>query len=316
MAANTLGGLDAIQGFLPTSYAKEIITKAQEASVVRSLGTPTGVQLRGTDAVAVQTGYIEAGVVGEGEAKPVGNGAYGTAFIKPIKVAAISIVSKELARLNPAGIYDAIQGDIQNAIQRSFDLAVIHRRSAKTGQLISGANPGIAETTQSVTLGTAAANKGGLTADLISGYNTVVSNDGVFNGFNAFAADPRFRGQLMGAVDVQGRPVFQASADLSSPIDNVLGLPTAYGRSVSGQVGASADTNVRAIGGDWSALRYGFAEEISVSVSDQATIVDGGTTYNLFQQNMVAILAEAIFGWVVVDPNAFVKYVQAAPASS
>lgn len=308
MAATTLGGLDAVTGLLPTSRAREIISKATEQSVVQRLAQQTPVQLRGTDSIAVQSGYINAGVVDEAAAKPVDSTAYQVKFIKSVKVAAIAVVSKELARLNPAGVYDNIQGDLTNAIQRSFDLAVLHGIDAKTGAAISGANPAVDATTNEVTLGTATAAQGGLSQDLISGYNLVVDNDGIFTNFGGFAADPRFRGQLMGAVDVQGRPIFQQSVNLANPVDNVLGLPTAYGRSVSGQVGASTDLGIRAIGGDWSALRYGFAEDITVSTSTEATIVDGGTTYNLFQQNMIAILAEAIFGWVVLDENAFVKY--------
>ena len=315
MAATTLGGLDSVSGLLPASYAKQIITKATEQSVVSTLAQQTPVQLRGTDAIAVQSGYINAGVVAEGAAKPVGNTDYQVKFIKPIKVASIAIVSKELARLNPAGVYDNIQQDLTNAIQRSLDLAVLHGLDAKTGAAITGANPAVAATTNSVELGTSAVAAGGLAQDLITGYNEVVGGDGVFTNFNGFAADPRFRGQLMGAVDTQGRPIFQQSVNLAQPVDSVLGLPTAYGRAVSGQIGASTDKNVRAIGGDWSALRYGFAEEITLSTSTEATIVDGGTTYNLFQQNMVAILAEAIFGWVVLDENAFVKYTVAAPES-
>lgn len=306
--ATTLNGLDSISGLLPSGEAKEILTKVQEQSIVSRLGTQTPVQLRGTDPIAVQTGHIEAGVVGEGEAKPVGSTTYATKFIKPVKVAGIAVVSKELAKLNPAGVWNNIQQDLANAITRAFDLAVLYGADARTGAAISGANAAVAATTQSVALGTSTAAKGGLATDLATGYNTVVGGDGLFTNYSAIAADPRLRGDLLTAVDVQGRPVFQQSIDLKAGFDTVLGLPTAYNRSVSGQVGAHADQNVRAIGGDWSALRYGFAQDITVTTSDQATIVDGETTYNLWQQNLTAVLVEAIFGWVVLDENAFVKY--------
>lgn len=306
--ATTLNGLDSINGLLPDGEAEEILTKVQDQSIVSRLGTQTAVRLRGTDPIAVQTGHIEAGVVGEGEAKPVGSTTYATKFIKPVKVAGIAIVSKELASLDPAGVWDNIQQDLANAITRAFDLAVLYGVDAKTGSAISGANPAVTATTQSVVLGTSTAAQGGLATDLATGYNTVVAGDGIFTDYSGIAADPRLRGDLLTAVDVQGRPVFQQAINLKDSFDTVLGLPTAYAKAVSGQVGAYTDQGVRAIGGDWSALRYGFAQDITITTSDQATIVDGATTYNLWQQNLTAVLAEAIFGWVVLDESAFVKY--------
>lgn len=309
--AQTLAGLQALNGFVPKPQATAILTKAAEQSVVKRLSGQTPMPLTGAS-IAVQTGSIEAGVVGEGEAKPVGSTSYGVKSIKPIKVAAIAVVSKELTMLNPLGVWNNIQGDITNAITRAFDLAVLHGRSAKTGALIPGVEY-VTQTAKTVELGTSTKQEGGLATDLINGYNLVVEDDDLINdGFTGFAADKRLRGKLIGAVDVNGRQVFQQGINLADPMDSVLGLPTAYGRAVSGKVGASADQKVRAIGGDWGALKYGFAESLSVSTSTEATIVDGDTTYNLFQDNMVAVLVEAIFGWVVTDVDSFVVYKDAA----
>lgn len=302
--AQTLNGLPS--GLVPESVATDILKRAAEQSVVRRLSGQTPITLSGAT-IAVQTGHIEAGVVGEGEAKPVGGTAYTPKSIKPIKIAAIAVVSDELARTNPARVFDNISEDLSDSITRAFDLAVLHGRSAKTGATIAGVEY-LAQTSNVVELGTATKAEGGLSSDLIDGYNQVVNGSQVHNGFTGFAADPRFRGDLMGAVDVNGRPIFQQGVDLSAPMDSVLGLPTAYGRVVGGNIGASADTGIRAIGGDWSALKYGFAQDLMISTSKEATIVDGETTYNLFQQNLTAILVEATFGWVVSDVDSFVAY--------
>lgn len=88
-----------------------------------------------------------------------------------------------------------------------------------------------------------------------------------------------------------------------------FGLPVAYGKAVSGKIGAAEDTKVRAFGGDFTNnLKYGFAENITFSRTDVATIVDNGQTVNLWQNNMEAFLVEAIFGWVITDKDAFVAY--------
>lgn len=306
MAATTISGLSALNGLVPKPVAQSILTRAVEQSTVRRLSGQTPMPLTGST-IAVQTGNIEAGVVAEGGEKPVGSTSYATKTITPIKVAAIAVVSNETIALNPAGVWDNIQGDISNAITRAFDLAVLHGRSAKTGAAIAGVEY-VNQTTKRVELGSTSKANGGLVGDLVAGYNLVANGDQVLNDFNGFAADPRFKSKLIGTTDVNGRPVFQAGVDLSAGMDNVLGLPVAYGRAVSGKIGASAPTAVRAFGGDWNALKYGFAQDITVTTSREATIVDGANTYHLYQQNMTAILCEAIFGWAITDVNSFVAY--------
>ena len=49
-------------------------------------------------------------------------------------------------------------------------------------------------------------------------------------------------------------------------------------------------------------------DKISIRRTDQATINDGGTQVNLWQNNMEAMLVEAQFGWVITDKSAFVAY--------
>ena len=298
-------GLDAA-GLIPKPIASEILKRAAEQSVVKRLAGTTPMPLEGS-AVTVQTGHIEAGVVGEGQPKPVGGTNYATKSIKPIKVATIAIVSKETRMKNPLRVLENIQEDLADAITRAFDLAVLHGRSAKTGLAIPGVEH-LNQTTNRVELGSAARADGGLSADLLAGYNLVVEGDQVNDDFSGFALDKRVRSQIMGAVDLQGRPIFQQSVDLRAGIDNVLGLPAAYGRAVSGKIGASAETKVRGFGGDWGSLKYGFAEELTISKSDQATIVDGVNTYHLWQENLEAYLVEAIFGWVITDTDGFVAY--------
>jgi hypothetical protein len=69
------------------------------------------------------------------------------------------------------------------------------------------------------------------------------------------------------------------------------------------------DTKVRAVGGDFSQCAYGVGMDISIRISNEASYVDdGGTTHSAFQENLVLLLCEAYYGFVVGDPNAFVAY--------
>ena len=77
---------------------------------------------------------------------------------------------------------------------------------------------------------------------------------------------------------------------------------------------APTDTNLRAIGGDWSQCAYGVGMDISIKVSDSASYVDElGVTHSAFQENLVLLLVEAYYGFVKSDAAAaWVAYVDAS----
>jgi hypothetical protein len=75
-----------------------------------------------------------------------------------------------------------------------------------------------------------------------------------------------------------------------------------------------ADSNLRAIGGDWSQAAWGQGMDITIKVSDTASYVDeAGTTHSAFQENLVLLLVEAHYGFVKSDAlGAFVAYADAS----
>lgn len=73
------------------------------------------------------------------------------------------------------------------------------------------------------------------------------------------------------------------------------------------------DTKLRAIGGDWSQCAYGVGMDISIKISTEASYVDDSSAvHSAFQENLVLLLAEAYYGFVVGDYNAYVAYTDAA----
>lgn len=88
------------------------------------------------------------------------------------------------------------------------------------------------------------------------------------------------------------------------------------GSSPSVAIAATAptDSNLRAIGGDWSQCAFGVGMDISIKVSDSASYVDElGVTHSAFQENLVLLLVEAYYGFVKSDADAaWVAYVDAA----
>ena len=58
----------------------------------------------------------------------------------------------------------------------------------------------------------------------------------------------------------------------------------------------SADAVV-GFAGDWTQAVYGTVEGVQIAISDQATLTDGESTINLFEQNMFAVRAEIEVGF-------------------
>lgn len=296
-------------GWVPKPVAQSILKRTEEESIIRRVAGTTPVPLEGT-AVGFQTGSIEAGVVGEGQLKPVGSLGQRQKVIKPVKVAAVAWWTKELRMKNPVRILDRIEESMAGAISRALDAAVLYGDNPVTGKIVGMES--VNDTPHRVTLGTSDKADGGLSTDLMTGYDLVEENYH-YGEFSAFAADPRLRSRLRGATDLQGRPIFAGSdntGSLTANLGTILDLPAAYGKAVSNR-GAQGlvPSNVLAFGGDFrNAVQYGFTENMTMRKTDVGVIQDGDTTVNLFQQNAEAVLVEAIFGWVITDVNAFVAY--------
>lgn len=303
--------MDAQEGILPKPMATKIITEAYGESVIGRLSGSIPMPITGTS-IAFQTGEPVAGIVGEGEMKPVIKAGVATKSAKPIKAAALMYWSKEARQANPLGYLGMLENAAKDAIRRAIDMAVIHGKNALTDARISGIEA-IVDTANAVQLGTAAANAGGLSADLVGGYTIVADRGGDFSGF---AADPRMRARLMGARDSYGTPVFATGArggvDLKDPMGDLLGLPVTFAKAVGGKMGVVEDTKIRVIGGDFAQnIKFGYVEQLTYRRTDVGTITDGDVEINLFQQNMEAYLVEAQFGWMIRDVNNFVKYTDA-----
>lgn len=300
---------------LPKTITGPIFEKAQETSLALRLGERVPVSY-GETVIPVNTKRPEVGQVGtgtansqrEGGTKPLTGVAWGTKSFSPIKLAAIVTMSEEFARTNPQGFATQIRNDLAFAIGRGIDLAVFHGKQPLTGGALLGIDTNnVLNNTANVVNLDATPGSGNLYDDLITGYEMVAAD----HDFDAWAVDTRFRARLIreGAErDANGNLVNPAGINFNSNVGNILGFPSLYGKAVKGDLGAASATTTQLIGGDFSQLRWGFADEIRYKVSDQATLTDGTNTVNLWQTNQVALLVEVTFGWVVGDLDAFVKF--------
>lgn len=118
-------------------------------------------------------------------------------------------------------------------------------------------------------------------------------------------------GSAGGPYTITLSPVGGASAPI---IASGAGLTGGTNPTVVVAQSPDSDSNLRAIGGDWSQAAWGQGMDITIKVSDTASYVDeNGVTHSAFQENLVLLLVEAHYGFVTSDaPGKFVAYTDAA----
>jgi HK97 family phage major capsid protein len=263
----------------------------------------------GENIIPVLTKRPSASIVGELGNKPDSELEVGAKSIKPIKAVVGLEFSMETIETNPANILDLMSDEMSQALSRQIDLAVLHGRQAVNGAALTGVTEWITQTANSVEL--VAGSNGRpdpALADsaLWEGYNSVVGGATPHN-FTGFGMDPRFVALLANARDKEGRRL-NPEIPMGGGITSYAGQPVAASRAISGQMDGSADTGIRAIGGDWDALRFGHALDISLKRIEYGDPFGNG---DLQRRNAVAFLTEVIFGWAILDKDAFVTYTEA-----
>lgn len=283
---------------LPRDVADFIFETVEQRSAVQALVPREPLSGNGK-AIPVMTGRPTAGWVAEGGRKPVSDATMTLKNMDAKKLAVIVPFSKEYLRDSQINLMNYLRPKIAEAFAIAFDAACLHGTSTPFADYI-------AETTNTVELGTNNAASGGLYKDLVSGI-ALVNGEGEGYRHNGFAFDLTYEADLLGAVAPDGRPLLVEGTQNSALVGRVAGRNVAY------YEGIAAGT-VRGFGGDWRQARYGVASDIAYDISTEASIIlaDGTTTLHLWQNNLVALLAEAEYGFVINDVEAFVEYIDAA----
>lgn len=301
---------DVNDALLPRTLAGPIFEKSVEQSAVMALARQAPLALDATTSVPIPMDVPTADWVGQAAKKPLSTSSVGVKQMTAKKLAVLIPVAEEVVMTNSGGLWTQLQTDLPTAFARAFDHAAIHGKTMKgaTGPFTDY----LAMTTNAVALGTATQGTGGIWADLVTGMELVIDEDWDYTGT---VADHRLKPKLLLATDTTGRPIL---VDTTVPgtqmasAGTLIGEPLAYSRSVSGKQrrqSASTDTGLRAIGGDWSQAAFGVGMDITVRISKEATYVDEeGGVHSAFQENLVLLLAEAYYGYVQGDADAFVKF--------
>lgn len=284
---------------LPRRIAGLIFEDAAEQSVVQQLARRVPLTQAGV-AIPYFASKPVAAWVGEGGRKPVSDSTLGTKTIDPKKLAVIVPFSKEyLDGGTEVPLFDVLRPEIAGAFAEAFDRAALHGTSTPFTNYV-------AQTTNSVELGTGASHY----VDLVSALGLVVGDGYRLTGW---AASPSFEVALLGDVDGDGRPIMVESTREGAVGTRILGRPAVFGDSVYRlDTTPTPDLQYVAFGGDWRMAAWGQIGDITYDVSREATLtLTDDSTLNLWQDNLVALLAETYYGWAMRDVEAFVEITEA-----
>lgn len=295
-AATTTSGFS---GFLNPDQSAPIFEQAYRTSVVQQLGRRVPLGANGVEIPVVST-KPTAGWVAEAGKKPATQGTMALKTMTPKKLAAIAVVSAEVVRANPGGYVDLLRPQLAEAFAIAFDAAALHGTATPFTTYID-------QTSQTdIEIGTAAASAGSVYADINSGLKALLDDGKRLTGF-AFdvTAEPLFNA----AVDTTGRPLFVDSPTVETAATvqagRILGRPAFIGE------GVAASTTV-GYGGDWTQVAWGTVGGINYDVSTETSVTINGALVSLWESNLLAVRAEAEYGFLVNDVDAFVTYINAA----
>lgn len=298
-------------GFLPAPIAAPIFERAARQSVVARLVRQIPLGGNGVS-VPVVTGRPSAGWVDEAAAKPASSGSLTLKTMTPKKLAAILVVSSEVVRANPGNYIATMRESLADAFAIAFDRAALHDEGPDG---TAGAGPFstyVDQTTKVQEVGGTTVANGGVFVDLVEAMRDIVSDtdaSGRRFQLTGWALDNVLEPVLWGAVDTTGRPIFvdvavdAESAALGMNAGRLLGRPSFMGEGVA----TGNLTAVVGYGGDWTQAAWGVIGGISYDVSTEATVTINGTLTSLWEHNLMAIRAEAEYGFLLNDADAFTK---------
>ena len=264
---------------LPGAVSSEIWQKTQEGSAVMRMARR--IELPGLGVtIPVITGDPEAGWVGETEKKPVKRGTLATKQMTPYTLAVIVPFSNQFKRDLP-NLYDALIQRLPLALGKKFDQTVFG------GVTVPGSNFDTLKGCTAQEIGTDA--YGGL----VAAQADIAAHDGILNGW---VLSPKAQSVLLTAVDGNKRPLFINSV-AEGAVPMILGASAVQSKGAYSADTTAAKKHVVGFAGDWTQAVYGTVEGVQIALSDQATLTDGSSTINLFEQNMFAVRAEIEVGF-------------------
>lgn len=228
--------------------------------------------------------------VGEGAPKPLTNPTYSEVEIKEHKLAAITVYTQELMRRSDPAVDILVRDDLIEASKTLIDNTFLDAAAASAVRP-AGVLNGVTATPNT---GTTAAN---YEADLLALVNSFVTANLSLDGSYFIMSETR-AAQISLLRDALGNTYFQGMALRGTR--TLMGIPVITSQTVGDKI-ILVKTSEILLAQDGG---------VDVSYSDQATLVDGGTTHHLWQENKFAVRVEKFITWAKRRPIAasFIQY--------
>lgn len=290
---NTVANRGTSNVLLPKEVSTEIWAKTIEESAVMQLSRRITLPGAGIEFQTI-TGEPEANWVEEMGEKPVSQHTFGTKAMKGYTMAVILPFSNQFRR-DKERLYEEMIARAPKALGVKLDKTVFGGEAAP-GELFD-TMAGV----DTVSLGD------DIWGALVAADAKIAAADGIIDGW---AISPQMKSMLLTAKDTTGRPLYIDSFNTDNNVANLMGHPAHVKKGVylpAVTTDGSAKPAQLGFAGDWSSAMYGVVEDISTSITDQATINIGGEQVNLWQRNMFAVRFEFEVGFRMKDDAHFVK---------
>lgn len=284
-----MASLDTTKVTLPVEVTTAVASRLHDNSVVASFSPADALTGYHNDAYNYFTGGARAEVVGESTAKKT----YDTA-VKPVpgklfKVHTTTRVTDELSWADAddqLAIIEAIQNDQAAAVAEALDYVILHAVNPLDGAALEGYT--------ALTSGaTAVADSGDAAADIDAIVDAIPDYD-----ITGIALSRPFAGKLRALRGASGARLYP-EIPLSLNAGTLEGVPAVTSANVAGKLATTA-TNVLAIAGDWTTVRWRIARPLTASIIAYGDPDGAG---DLQRYGQVAYRTECVFSYAMLDPK-------------
>ena len=290
---------------LAAHTASGIWKKNIKSGIIGSL-TPDDPQIMvGSTDFFTFTGTPKAELVGEGANKSSMDGTPAKKTSKTYKVQLTYRFSDEVRYADEEyrlRLMEALAGNIATGVSRAIDLVAIHGINPLTGASAVSVTDYITKAGNGHVINSTTATP---EVDLDAAAAALQGSGYVATGI---ALDPVYAGVLARTKHTDGTRIFP-ELGLGFNVDRIAGIQAAVSNTVSGTAeGVASATGVGGIMADWNAIKWGIARNVPLHVIEYGDPDGAG---DLQRTNEIAIRAEVVFGYAILDDDAFAIIKQA-----
>ena len=294
----------ALSGLIPEPVTREIMQGAIAESAVLRMGRRLANMSSKTQTINVLDALPSAYFV-NGEATDSGAGdawkqttkmAWDKKKIYAEEIAVIVPIPEAVLDDSDYDIWGEVRPRLTEAFGKVIDAAILFGTN-KPSTWRNGVVPSAIAAGNGVPVGTSV-------FDDIMGENGLIAKVEL-DGFNpnGVMSAIQMRGKLRGLKDTTGQPIFKSDMQGATRY-GLDGMDMYFPMN-----GAFDPTRAQMIVGDWSQLVYAIRQDMTFKIFTEGVIQDPTTkaiTYNLMQNDMVALRAVMRLGWEIANPiNAY-----------